>query len=372
MTKTLLFVIASAFIISCGSGEAAEDKKQDNATADTQSSGKKDKKNSKYGEWETDQQGTRFREDYDLKQQLSGYELVKYTRTNGGQYGGSSSTTKFSLCSDGSLKYYYQSLTTISVEGAGGSDAAEDEDYGSWKAIENEKGLKINGHWDEELHALDYLVYSYLQNNNDAKAKEYLDYVRTINVVSPANFKVFYAFAAIPARYALERKDWKQAAELKFHPAHFAWNDFPWQKAIIHFARTLGNVHLNNIPAAEKELDTLRILYDVLKNKKNKANEAAQVSVQTKASEAWIEYKKANKEKALELMKAAATAEDAMEKHPVTPGAILPARELLGEMLLATDQPALAINEFEQNLKLHVNRRNGLIGLNKAKAAAKK
>ena len=143
MTKTLLFVIASAFIISCGSGEAAEDKKQDNATADTQSSGKKDKKNSKYGEWETDQQGTRFREDYDLKQQLSGYELVKYTRTNGGQYGGSSSTTKFSLCSDGSLKYYYQSLTTISVEGAGGSDAAEDEDYGSWKAIENEKGLKI-------------------------------------------------------------------------------------------------------------------------------------------------------------------------------------------------------------------------------------
>lgn len=231
---------------------------------------------------------------------------------------------------------------------------------------------KINGHWDEELHALDYLVYSYLQNNNDAKAKEYLDYVRTINVVSPANFKVFYAFAAIPARYALERKDWKQAAELKFHPAHFAWNDFPWQKAIIHFARTLGNVHLNNIPAAEKELDTLRILYDVLKNKKNKANEAAQVSVQIKASEAWIEYKKANKEKALELMKAAATAEDAMEKHPVTPGAVLPARELLGEMLLATDQPALAINEFEQNLKLHVNRRNGLIGLNKAKAAAKK
>ena len=83
MTKTLLFVIASAFIISCGSGEAAEDKKQDNATADTQSSGKKDKKNSKYGEWETDQQGTRFREDYDLKQQLSGYELVKYIHSPG-------------------------------------------------------------------------------------------------------------------------------------------------------------------------------------------------------------------------------------------------------------------------------------------------
>ncbi len=231
---------------------------------------------------------------------------------------------------------------------------------------------KIKGHWDEELHALDYLVYSYLQNNNDAKAREYLDYVRTIKEVSPANFKVFYAFAAIPARYALERKDWKQAAELKFYPANFAWNDFPWQKAIIHFARTLGHLHLDNIPAAEKELDTLHMLYDVLKDKKNKANEAAQVSVQINTSQAWIEYKKGNKEKALELMRAAATAEDAMEKHPVTPGAVLPARELLGEMLLASDQPALAVNEFEQNLKLHANRRNGLIGLNKAKAAANK
>lgn len=143
MTKNALLIIASAFIISCGSGEAGDSETDDNPTAETKSSGMKDKKNSKFGEWETDQHGTKFREDYDLKQQLSGYELVKYTRTNGGQYGGSSSTTKFSLCSDGSLKYYYQSLTTISVEGAGGSDAAEDEDYGSWKAIENEKGLKL-------------------------------------------------------------------------------------------------------------------------------------------------------------------------------------------------------------------------------------
>jgi hypothetical protein len=231
---------------------------------------------------------------------------------------------------------------------------------------------KIKGHWDEELHALDYLVYSYLQTNNDAKAKEYLDYVRTINEVSPVNFKVAYAFAAIPARYALERKDWKQAAELKFYPANFPWKDFPWQKAIIHFARTLGNVHLNNLPAAEKELDTLRPIYDILKDKKNMANEAAQVSVQIKTSEAWIEYLKGNKEKAIELMKAAANAEDAMEKHPVTPGSVVPARELLGEMLLEMGQPGPAVNEFDHNLKLHANRRNGLIGLNKAKAAAKK
>lgn len=135
--------IVSAVMISCGSGEAPGESESDNATVEPKTAKMKDKKNEKYGEWETDKEGTRFREDYELKQQLSGYELVKYTRTDGGQYGGSSSTTKFTLCSDGTVKYYYQSLTTISVDGAGGSDASKDDDYGTWKAIENEKGVKI-------------------------------------------------------------------------------------------------------------------------------------------------------------------------------------------------------------------------------------
>jgi len=226
---------------------------------------------------------------------------------------------------------------------------------------------KIKGHWDEELHCLDYLVYGYLQKKEDALAKQQLDYLQTINEVSPANFKVFYAFAAIPARYALERKDWKQAAELKIHPQNFPWNNFPWQKAIVHFARVLGNVHLNNMVSAGKELDTLKILYDTLKGQKNKTDEAAQVSIQIKAAEAWIEYKKGNKERALELMNAAAAAEDAMEKHPVTPSPVIPARELLGEMFLEMDQPHLAIIAFQQDLKLHANRRNGLAGLKMAK-----
>lgn len=226
---------------------------------------------------------------------------------------------------------------------------------------------KIKGHWDEELHSLDYLVYSYLQKKDDASARQQLDYLQTINEVSPSNFKVAYAFAAIPARYALERKDWKRAAELEIYPANFPWNNFPWQKAIVHFARVLGNVHLNNIVAAEKELDTLKTLYNTLKGQKNKEDEFPQVAVQIKASEAWIELKKGNKQKALELMNEAAADEDAMEKHPVTPGAVLPARELLGEMLLETDQPALAAEAFEQDLKLHANRRNGIAGLKIAK-----
>lgn len=221
---------------------------------------------------------------------------------------------------------------------------------------------QIKGHWDEELHCLDYLVYAYLQKKEDGMARQQLDYLQSITEVSPPSFKVAYAFAAIPARFALERKDWKQAAELKIHPVNFPWADFPWQKSIFHFARLLGNVHINKIDAAEKELDTLRSLYDTLLTQKNKTIEAAQVAVQIKASEAWIELKKGNKEKTLELMKAAAMAEDAMEKHPVTPGAVIPARELLGELLLEMNQPELALEAFEMDLKNNRNRRNGLDG----------
>ncbi|HMK16910.1 MAG TPA: hypothetical protein VK492_01820 [Chitinophagaceae bacterium] len=226
----------------------------------------------------------------------------------------------------------------------------------------------IKGHWDEELHGMDYLVYAYLQKEENALAKQQLDYLQTMNEVYPVNFKVAYAFAAIPARYALERKDWKQAAELKIHPFNFPWDKFPWQNAIIHFTRVLGHVHLGNINAAEKELDTLKAAYEKLKDQKNKALEVAQVAVQINASEAWIEYKKGNDEKALALMKAAADAEDATEKHPVTPGPVIPARELLGELLLEMDQPALALTEFEKDLKQHPNRHNGLIGQAMAKA----
>jgi hypothetical protein len=177
---------------------------------------------------------------------------------------------------------------------------------------------------------------------------------------------VAYALAASPARYALERKDWKMAAGLQLHSANFSWKDFPWQEAIIHFARALGNVHLNNIREAEKELDTLKTLYQTVSTQKNKASEAAHVDVQIKAAGAWIELKKGNISMAKDLMMAAADKEDAMEKHSVTPGSVLPARELLGEMLLELKEPALAKKEFEKDLKINPNRRNGTIGLNTA------
>jgi hypothetical protein len=131
-------MIASTLLLSCGSNEIPSDMDDtDTPTA------KKNKKGNKFGDWEQDNQGNKYREDYELKEMLGGYELVKYTRINGGQFGGGSSTTKFTLCSDGSMKYYHQSQTTVSVDGAGGSDASEDDDYGTWKAVETGDGYKL-------------------------------------------------------------------------------------------------------------------------------------------------------------------------------------------------------------------------------------
>ncbi len=227
---------------------------------------------------------------------------------------------------------------------------------------------KMTGHWDEEIHGLDYLVYGYLQKKDDQHAKEQLDYMYTMADIKPQSFKVAYAFAAIPSRYALERKDWEQAATLELFPADFPWNKFLSAEAILHFAKLLGNVHLNNVAAAEKELNTLKVLYDTLSHQKNKAVDAAQVLVQIKAGEGWIEYKKGNNTKGLELMKAAADMEDATEKLPVTPGSVVPARELYGEMLLEMKKIPEAMEAFQRNDHLRPNRRNNLAFIESLKA----
>ncbi len=219
---------------------------------------------------------------------------------------------------------------------------------------------KIKGSWDEELHALDYLVYAYLQKGEDSLAKERVDHLKTITEVSPLNFKVFYAFAASPSRYFLEKRMWKEAADMEIYPPGFPWEKFSWQKAIIHFTRSLGAAHMGKMDEAKKELENLRSLYVVLSKEKNMSREAAQVAVQINSSEAWIQYKERNNDNALKLMKAAADMEDGTEKHPVTPGEIIPARELLGDMLLEMNKPALALEAYKSVLETHPNRFNGL------------
>lgn len=229
----------------------------------------------------------------------------------------------------------------------------------SAKCYAENSGMKA--HWDEELHGMDYLVYAYLQKAETGLAKEQWDYLKTIRETYPVSFKVAYAFAAIPARCLLENKMWKDAARLELHPATFPWEKFPWQRAIIHFTRLLGFVHTGKADSAETELGNLKLLYDVLVKEKDlyKAN---QVEIQIKASEAWIDLKKGGKAAALNLMRTAADMEDAYEKSPVTPGAVIPARELLGDMLMQMGYAKKALEAYQDDLKRHPNRFNGLFG----------
>ena len=219
----------------------------------------------------------------------------------------------------------------------------------------------IKGHWDEELHCMDYLVYAYLQKGENDLAKKQWDYLKTINEVHPFNFKVAYAFAAIPARYLLENKLWKEAADLKVHNENFPWAKFPWQKAIVHFTRLLGSVHTGNIDLARAELKKLNTIYDTLTIQKD-VYKANQVLIQIKTAEAWILFAAGKNDAALKHMNIAADMEDKTEKHPVTPGEVIPARELLGDMLLQINKPAKALEAYETNLKKHPNRFNGLYG----------
>lgn len=223
------------------------------------------------------------------------------------------------------------------------------------------KAAGIKGHWDEELHGMDYLVYAYLQKGDNQKAKEQLEYLNTIHEINPANFKVAYSLASIPSRYILENKLWTEASLLPLHQANFSWEKFPWQRSIVHFTRLLGYVQVGDKRSAKNELKELNRSYDSLTAQKDdyKAN---QVLIQVKAGDAWIQYLLGNIDEGLALMKLAADMEDKTEKHPVTPGEVIPARELLGDLLLQLDMPGEALVAYEASVKKHPNRFNAIYG----------
>lgn len=241
--------------------------------------------------------------------------------------------------------------------------------HSNLKSIEAAKcyaeSADIAGHWDEELHGLDYLVYAYLQKGENILAEKQIEYLNTIKNVYPVNFKVAYAFAAIPSRYVLENKKWKEAAALEKHPADFSWNNFPWQEAIIHFTRLLGAVHIENLNATKLELAKLNQLHDTLQKQKD-TYKSMEVAIQIKAGEAWIQFASGDRKDAVNLMKLAADMEDSTSKHPVTPGEVLPARELLGDMFLQMNDNENALQAYEAVLTKCPNRFNSLYGAGKA------
>jgi tetratricopeptide (TPR) repeat protein len=217
----------------------------------------------------------------------------------------------------------------------------------------------------DEVHAIDYLAYAYLQTAQDGKAKELNDAVYAMRKVDAQIFQVAYALAAIPARYTLERRQWAEAAALKVPVESFPWNKFAYAEANVYFARSLGASRSGDTAAASTAIERLTAMQKSLAAAKEDYW-ATQVEIQRLGASAWLAHAEGKREEALKLMRAAADLEDTTEKHPVTPGAVLPARELLGELLLELRQPQQALREFEASLRVSPNRFNGLYGAAKA------
>lgn len=220
---------------------------------------------------------------------------------------------------------------------------------------------KKNGLAGDELHAADYLVYAYLQMGQDREARKILDTLPHLQSGDAAYFAGLYATASIPARFAVERHNWKEAAALTLPPDTFPGGRYLWTEADLDFARALGAARMGDDAAATSALQRLTSLRDSLLHEQNNYS-AEQVDIQREIVTAWISFAQGQTDDALHRMRAAADHEDATEKLPVTPGPIVPARELLGEMLLDSKQSAPALEAFESALRAAPNRLNSLYG----------
>jgi tetratricopeptide (TPR) repeat protein len=229
------------------------------------------------------------------------------------------------------------------------------------------------GAWDEQLHAMDYLAYAYLQGAQDERARAVLEELYKIKRVDPANFKVAYALTAVPARYALERRRWDEAARLSIPQGtieNLPWENFRWAEAHVHYARAVGAARSGDAPAARQEVEKLAAIRRALGEIKNGYDWARQVEIARLSASAWLAHAEGKEGEALRLMREAAELDDATEKHPVTPGALLPAREQLGDLLLELKEPGAALREFETSLRSTPNRFNGLFGAARAASLA--
>ena len=211
----------------------------------------------------------------------------------------------------------------------------------------------------EGLHAYDYMMYGYLQLARDREARGLVDEVTSTRKLNVDHFAGAFALAAIPARFALERGQWAEAAVLTPRPADLAWSKFPQAESIVWFARGLGAARSGDPARARQDLARLEALRDGMTAAKS-LYWAHQSEVQRLAVAAWIARAEQRDDEALALMRASAEAEDLAEKHPVTPGPVKPARELLAEMLIELGRPASALQEVETSQRVEPNRFQGL------------
>ena len=215
----------------------------------------------------------------------------------------------------------------------------------------------------DQMHGQDYLVYAYLQLGQDKNARAVIDDMAATGNVNPDSFPAFYALAASPARYMVERGDWKGAAELQVRPSKF-----PHVMAITYFARALGAARSGNPGAAKEDIVKLVDVRDKLTAAKV-AYWPQIVDIQQQIATAWTLYAEGKYDDAIRTMSAAAAAEDDTEKHPVTPGPLMPARELYGYMLLDRGMAKEALAAFEATMAKEPNRFNDYVGAAKAEQA---
>ena len=212
----------------------------------------------------------------------------------------------------------------------------------------------------EELHAMDYLTYAYLQRGREGDASLVLKDLKSKSELVASDFKIGYAATAMPVRYAVERQDWAEAA--KIQPLADAP---PYVIAITYWARAVGMARSGQPDMAESEIRKLQQCHDQMKARGD-SYWVTQVHIQLLEAQAWAANARRKTSDAVSMLRQAAAEEDAVEKLPVTPGPIIPAREQLADLLLALNRPKEALTEFEASLAAAPGRRGALIGAAKA------
>ena len=236
-------------------------------------------------------------------------------------------------------------------------------------AIAHAQRIAMTGAWDQQLHAMDYLAYAYLQSGRDREAAQVLEALQSVGRADPPSPTAAYSLSAVPARLALERRQWREAAALTLPASSrqaLPWDRFRWAEAAIHFARAVGAARSGDAALARQEVASLESIRDGLNPAPGEYDWRRQVDIQRQIAAAWLDFAEGHRDSAVTAMRAAADLDDATEKHPVTPGSILPAREQLGELLLELGRPAEARLEFEAALTRTPNRFASLYGAARA------
>ena len=230
----------------------------------------------------------------------------------------------------------------------------------------------MSGAWDQQLHAMDYLTYAYLQSGRDAEAEAVFRELTALTRANPTPTTA-YAVTSIPARMLLERRRWREAAAFEM-PANLsgfeALSKHKWAEANLRFANAVGAARSGDNARAKAAVARLGEIEASVIVPPGEYDWRKQVAIERQIAEGWLAYAEGRKDEAVRIMRAAADLDDATEKHPVTPGSILPAREQLGELLLELGRPAEALAEYRASLKRAPKRLAGLYGAGRAARVA--